>query len=341
MSIALMSLAWQTALPLNHKAALLAMSDWANDDGASLHPSIYAVAERLTCSERTAQRLLKDLSDQRWIAVVGNLNGGKPGATRHYRINVRKLREQAAIEEARRNVERSARRARATSNDDLPDPFETGANLSPVTNQVETGDKSGMGGVTNQVETGDTGVTLPTKDPSKDPPKEPLQPALPFAPAVVPAEKPVVEKDTELQAACLATWKAYAEAYATRYGAAPVRNAAVNTKVKQFVQRLGHDEAPSVAAWFVQHVNDAFVVRSCHSVGALLQGAEAYRTQWATGRTAMPSPAETAYQRSMRERMQEAVPAIARKAPGAPAMQAVEFFNTVEPAPALRIGGKS
>lgn len=47
---------------------------------------------------------------------------------------------------------------------------------------------------------------------------------------------------------------------------------------------------------------------------------------------------ETAYQRSMRERMQEAVPAIARKAPGAPAMQAVEFFNTVEAAPALRIG---
>ncbi len=49
--------------------------------------------------------------------------------------------------------------------------------------------------------------------------------------------------------------------------------------------------------------------------------------------------AETAYQRSMRERMQEAAPAIARKAPGAPvAMDATEFFNTVEAAPALRIG---
>ena len=350
MSIALMSLTWQTALPLNHKAALLAMSDWANDDGASLHPSIYAVAERLTCSERTAQRLLKELVEERWLAVVGNLNGGKPGTTRHYRINVRKLREHAAIEEARRAKSRAAR-AKAAPKDSFSDPFETGdnlsgvgtgVNLSRVTNQVETGDKSGSGGVTNQVETGDTGVTLPTKDPSIEPPKEPLPPALPGAPAVVPAEKTVVEKDTELQAACRETWKAYAEAYATRYGAAPVRNAAVNAKVKQFVQRLGHDEAPGVAAWFVQHVNDAFVVRNCHSVGALLQGAEAYRTQWATGRTAnefSPS-AETAYQRSMRERMQEAVPAIARKAPGAPQVQAVDFFQTMEAAPELRrIGG--
>ena len=50
---------------------------------------------------------------------------------------------------------------------------------------------------------------------------------------------------------------------------------------------------------------------------------------------------ETVYQRSMRERMQEAVPAIARKAPGAPAMQAAEFFNTVEAAPALRIGASA
>lgn len=40
----------------------------------------------------------------------------------------------------------------------------------------------------------------------------------------------------------------------------------------------------------------------------------------------------------MRERMQEAVPTIARKAPGAQPMQAVEFFNTVEAAPARRIG---
>lgn len=58
------------------------------------------------------------------------------------------------------------------------------------------------------------------------------------------------------------------------------------------------------------------------------------------GRKPAFNTGETAYQRSMRERMQEAVPAIARKAPGAQPVQAVEFFQTVDAAPELRrIGG--
>lgn len=173
MSIQLMTLTWQTALPLNQKAALLALSDWANDDGASLHPSIYALSERLTCSERTAQRLMRDLEEGQWIAVVGNHNGGRPGATRNYRINVRKLRAEASKEEERRAEYR--RQYRHTNMDTTPDPFaetgdagDTGVNLSGVTNQVETGDKSGTRRVTNQVETGDTRDTLTAIEPSKN-----------------------------------------------------------------------------------------------------------------------------------------------------------------------------
>lgn len=44
---------------------------------------------------------------------------------------------------------------------------------------------------------------------------------------------------------------------------------------------------------------------------------------------ASTAPAETVYQRSMRERMQQAVPSIARRAP-APAQDAADFFRTVE-----------
>ena len=79
-------------------------------------------------------------------------------------------------------------------------------------------------------------------------------------------------------------------------------------------------------------INDAFVVRSCHSVGALLQGAEAYRTQWATGRTAdqFAGPAETPYQRSMREQMQVAAPSIARRAPQSPPQDAADYFRTID-----------
>jgi hypothetical protein len=91
-----------------------------------------------------------------------------------------------------------------------------------------------------------------------------------------------VTTETVLQTRCRETWAAYKSAYAQRYGTDPIRNAAVNAKVKQLVQRLGA-EAPAVAAFFVTAVGDAFVVRNCHAVGALLQGAEAYRTQWATG----------------------------------------------------------
>ena len=39
---------------------------------------------------------------------------------------------------------------------------------------------------------------------------------------------------------------------------------------------------------------------------------------------------ETAYQRSMRERMQEAAPDIARRNPAAPQQDATDFFRTVD-----------
>lgn len=91
--------------------------------------------------------------------------------------------------------------------------------------------------------------------------------------------------ETELQAACRATWTAYAQAYAMQYGAAPVRNAKVNSAVKAFVQRIGHDESPAVAEFFVQRVSDALVVRGMHDFGLLLARAETFRTQWATGQS--------------------------------------------------------
>lgn len=37
----------------------------------------------------------------------------------------------------------------------------------------------------------------------------------------------------------------------------PVRNAAVNANVKTLVKRLGYEEAPLVAAWYVRCVNES------------------------------------------------------------------------------------
>jgi hypothetical protein len=143
----------------------------------------------------------------------------------------------------------------------------------------------------------------------------PLPMATPPAPPAKPAD-PVEQVDTELQVACRATWKAYADAYTVRYSIAPVRNAQVNAKVKQFVQRVGHDEAPSIAAFFVDSIEDALVLRQCHAIGLLLQGAEAYRMQWATGRKPAAMTAnrqtETAHMRQEREVAQGLAPNVAR-----------------------------
>jgi len=62
-----------------------------------------------------------------------------------------------------------------------------------------------------------------------------------------------------------------------------VRNAKVNAILAQLVERLGVDDAPSVAAFFVGH-DRADYVRGTHAVEFLLRDAESLRTQWAVGR---------------------------------------------------------
>jgi hypothetical protein len=76
-------------------------------------------------------------------------------------------------------------------------------------------------------------------------------------------------------------WTAYSLAYQQRYGAVPVRNAKVNGQLAQIVKRLGKDESPSVAAWYVASQN-RFYVQKRHSVDCLLADCEGLRTEWAT-----------------------------------------------------------
>lgn len=93
--------------------------------------------------------------------------------------------------------------------------------------------------------------------------------------------QPDAERDR--QQACRAIWSAYAAAYQHRYGTHPVRNSKVNGQVRDLLKRLGAEEAPAVAAYFVG-INDAYLIRNCHDLGSLLAKAESYRTQWATDR---------------------------------------------------------
>lgn len=62
-----------------------------------------------------------------------------------------------------------------------------------------------------------------------------------------------------------------------------MRNAKVNGQLAQVVARIGAEDAPGVAAFFVDH-NGGFYVTKGHPIGALLADAESLRTQWLTGR---------------------------------------------------------
>jgi hypothetical protein len=94
------------------------------------------------------------------------------------------------------------------------------------------------------------------------------------------AKKPVFKKELPPTAE---TWNAYANAYLDRYKTMPVRNMTVNSQLSGVVKRLGVEEAPLVAAWYVGSQNQ-FYVNAGHSVGMLLKDCEKLRTQWATGR---------------------------------------------------------
>jgi len=99
--------------------------------------------------------------------------------------------------------------------------------------------------------------------------------------------KPRAEKPTD------AAWDAYTGAFVHRYGTDPVRNATTNAQMAQFVGRIGADEAPHVAAFYVGH-NGAFYVRGGHAIGGLLKDAEKLRTEWATRRQITATAAQQA-----------------------------------------------
>lgn len=97
-------------------------------------------------------------------------------------------------------------------------------------------------------------------------------------------QKVVARKTAQPTTAGSAAWNGYADAYQDRYSELPVRNAKANALMKQLVDRLGADEAPMVAAFYVSH-NGQFYVARGHAVELLVKDAEKLRTEWATGRT--------------------------------------------------------
>lgn len=100
---------------------------------------------------------------------------------------------------------------------------------------------------------------------------------------VAPAPRPKASKPPKSEPPTVGTWAAYAKAYGVRYRVEPVRNATVNGQLANLVSRLGAEEAPAVAAFYVSSNNSRYVSAG-HSVGMLVMDAEKLRTEWATGK---------------------------------------------------------
>lgn len=70
--------------------ALLALADWSDDQGRCF-PSIDSIASKTRLSRSQAQRVVHGLIDKGFLSVTENANGGAPGSTRRYRINLEAL----------------------------------------------------------------------------------------------------------------------------------------------------------------------------------------------------------------------------------------------------------
>lgn len=127
-------------------------------------------------------------------------------------------------------------------------------------------------------------VSLPFPSSPLPPPPSPAPTPTPVAPQPPPAPRPrKAAAEAKEPAPTVAIWGSYADAYELRYNAEPVRNARINGQLGQLLARLGAQEAPHVAAFYVGH-NSQRYVRDMHPVGLLLQDAEKLRTEWATNR---------------------------------------------------------
>jgi hypothetical protein len=91
MSILLMSRVFATNLQPSKKIVLLALADFANDDGRNIFPSVATIARKSSLSHRSVQSILGDFLRSGILRVIKNPLGGAPGKTRHLQIDLTAL----------------------------------------------------------------------------------------------------------------------------------------------------------------------------------------------------------------------------------------------------------
>ena len=81
MSVYYSAAAWDADLEVTAKLVLLALADWANDDGLCW-PSVAALVARTGVSDRTVQRTLRGLAEDGYVVAEGVGGRGTSHPTR-------------------------------------------------------------------------------------------------------------------------------------------------------------------------------------------------------------------------------------------------------------------
>lgn len=251
MSVHVMSWAFSLPIPPGEKLVLLALADRANDDG-ECWPGRESLATKCSMGLRTIDGHILSLQ-KKGLLEVEHRRVGNQQKTNLYRLFVGKTP--------------------AKPRDNFEPAESAGANSAPATFDKKTGFEPATFDNFEPAESaGNTSVIQPSV-------KTETSVSLAATPGGVAAP---ASADAKKQANA-DTWKAYSDAFFARYETEPVRNAKVNGQIAQLVARLGAEEAPQVARFFLGH-NDAFYVRKAHSIDCLLADAEKLRMEWATNR---------------------------------------------------------
>lgn len=137
MSINLMSAVFAAIeLTSTEKLILLAMTDFANDDGLSVYPSIETLSKKTALAERTIQRVIQGLQERGIVEVV--IQGNGRYHTNEYRIYKGKLKIEKGDTETRKGDRQYTKGDRVSIKGDTesPDPSLTiiESSLPPVDN---------------------------------------------------------------------------------------------------------------------------------------------------------------------------------------------------------------
>lgn len=255
MSFQAMAWAVDQKLPTMRKFVLLMLANRTNHDTGRCDPSHKRIADDCGMSIATVKRAIKELIADGYLSQESRTKNGE------------KQPNQYLLHLDRVGSERTHPIAHSDPTPVHPEPGVGSQGTEGVGSQGAIKQESSNQEVKQEVK------------------QDPLQPAASavgeVAPRVViPADMPG-PKDQACKT--FKAWANYAMAYRKRYTAWPVWNAKVAGQVSQLIDRLGADVAHSVAAYYLT-INDARLINECHSLNALLAKAEAFHTQWQTGR---------------------------------------------------------